>query len=178
MTRLGEVYNALGRPECARACFEKVSGIDPANSRAANNQGVVCFKAGEYERAEWSVLRDLELDSENRAAHDNLKQLATSAQANSAFPRYRGDRLPDGESRFDRLFNAIGAMVSKRSNRIFSVTRAHRSAGATHQCQARSLFRAERDRAAGTQPQPYPEAELLPPNAQRRPEDQDHHLVP
>ena len=86
LNRLGEVFHALGRTDSARACFVKAAGVDPANSESANNQGVLYFNAGDYDRAEWFIQRAIELDPQNRAAHENLERLAVARAGERRVP--------------------------------------------------------------------------------------------
>jgi glycosyltransferase involved in cell wall biosynthesis len=72
---IGEVFFNLEQYENAKLFFEKALYIDPQNSNALNNVGVLSFQAGDYKTAKEYFARALKVNPNNRDAMVNLALL-------------------------------------------------------------------------------------------------------
>ncbi len=76
----GEICYEAGLRSHARRFFEKALLMDPRNSVALSNLGVLTFQSGDIDRATKYFLDALNIDPENREAAANLAALRTSLE--------------------------------------------------------------------------------------------------
>lgn len=72
----GELCFALGLIESAGSFFEKALSLNPENTDALNNLGVLGFQSGDYDAARGCFIKALEIDPDNEEAKANLAMLS------------------------------------------------------------------------------------------------------
>jgi arylsulfatase len=80
--RIGEVCFSLGIFDSADYLFKKALAVDPGNSEALNNLGVLCCQEGDYETARSYFIKSLDHNPEYEEAKVNL-DLVSSVDSKS-----------------------------------------------------------------------------------------------